>query len=90
MNYKQLVKRVKANQLPTRMMGGMCVSEIPPEMPQDRVLEIISMAQIAIKYREAYVNGEYIPEDLTDEIFGKIEENKKAWDEAVLYPKDFQ
>jgi hypothetical protein len=48
------------------------------------------MAQIAIKYREAHENGEYIPDDLTDEIFDKIKENKKAWDEAVLYPKDFQ
>jgi D-alanine-D-alanine ligase-like ATP-grasp enzyme len=72
------------------MVGDMCVSEIPPEMPQNRVLEIISMAQIAIKYREAYENGEYIPDDLTDEIFDKIKENKKAWDEAVLHPKDFQ
>lgn len=92
MNYEQLVKRVKSNQLPTRKMGNIFVSEIPAEMPEERALEIISMAQIAIKYREAYENGEYIPDDLTDEIFDKIKENKDALDNfngPVFNPSDF-
>jgi hypothetical protein len=91
MNYKQLVKRVRANQLPTRMIGAMYVSEIPDDMPRDRVLEIISMAQIAVKYKEAHENGEYIPDDLTDEIFAQIKENGEAWDNfdgTTIHPKD--
>lgn len=91
MNYKQLVKRVIANPLPTRMIGKMYVSEIPADMPKDQVLEIISMAQIAVKYREAHENGEYIPDDLTDEIFAQIKENEEAWDSfdgTTLRPED--
>ena len=86
MNYEQLVKRVRANRLPTRKMGDIFVSEVPEDMTEDHALEIISMTQVAWKYREA--NAEDIPDDLTDEILDKIEENKKILDGATFDPSD--
>ena len=87
MNYEQLVKRVRANRLPTRKMGDIFVSEVPEDMTEDHALEIISMTQVAWKYRDA----EDIPDDLTDEIFAKIKENKTALDDfngPVFDPSD--
>ena len=77
MNYAQLIKRIKANRLPTRKMGDLFVSDLPEGMTEDHALEIISMTQIAWKYHDA----EYIPDDLTDEIFAKIRENRAALDD---------
>ena len=76
MNYEQLIKRVKSNKLPTRKMGDLFVSDVPEGMTEDHAIEIISMTQVAWKYRDAYENGEPIPDDLTDDIFDQIEENK--------------
>jgi hypothetical protein len=86
MNYEQLVKRVKSNRLPTRKMGELYISEVPEGVTEDHALEIISMTQVAWKYREA--NAEDIPDDLTDEILDKIEENKKILDGATFDPSD--
>jgi len=77
MNYAQLITRLSKNKLPTRKMGELNITEIPPEMPMDQVIEIIAFAQIAQKYEAAYRSGTPIPEDLTDEIFAMIEKNKK-------------
>ena len=78
MNYEQLIDRLMQNKLPMRKMNGLNVAEIPKDTPLDHTLEIVSFAQIAHKYREAYENGGYIPDDLTDEIFATIEENREA------------
>ena len=93
MNYSQLIKRVKSNRLPTRKMGSLFVSDVPEGMSEDHALEIISMTQIAWKYRDAHENGEYIPDDLTDEIFAKIKENKDALDNfngPIFDPEKFK
>lgn len=84
MNYAQLIKRIKANRLPTRKMGDLFVSDLPEGMTEDHALEIISMTQIAWKYHDA----EEIPDDLTDEIFAKIKENKAALDNPTFNPGD--
>ena len=76
MNYAQLIKRVKSNKLPTRKMGDLFVSDVPEGMTEDHAIEIISMTQVAWKYRAAYESGGDIPDDLTDEIFACIAENK--------------
>ena len=78
MNYEQLIDRLMQNKLTTRKMGELKVAEIPRGTPLDHTLEIVSFAQIAHKYREAYETGGDIPDDLTDEIFAAIEENREA------------
>jgi hypothetical protein len=67
-------------------MGELYISEVPEGVTEDHALEIISMTQVAWKYREA--NAEDIPDDLTDEILDKIEENKKILDGATFDPSD--
>ena len=77
MNFEQLIKRINKNKLTQRKMGKLTVSEIPKGTPIDHMIEFMSFVQVAQKYRDAYEKGEYIPEDLTEEIFAQIEELKK-------------
>lgn len=77
MTFEQLINRIKQNKLAQRKMGELNISEIPAGTPLDHTIEFISFVQIAHKYREAYEKGEYIPADLTDEIFDQIKTNKE-------------
>jgi hypothetical protein len=80
MNFEQLINRISQNKLTERKIGNLRVAEIPEGTPIDHIIELVSFAVVAQKYRDAYENGDDIPEDLTDEIFEQIKINKKEFD----------
>jgi len=87
MNFEQLINRISQNKLTERKIGNLRVGEIPEGTPIDHVIELVSFARVAQKYRDAYENGDDIPEDLTDEIFEQIKINKEEFDRMPGAPK---
>lgn len=79
MTYEQLLKRINKNNLTNRKLGKLHIAEIPAGTPEDHAIEFLSFVTIAHKYRDAYKNGENVPDDLTDEIFAQIELTKKMF-----------
>lgn len=80
MNFEQLVKRISQNKLSERKIGDLRIAEMPKGTPLDHMVELISFVEVAQKYKNAYLNGWTIPEDLTDEIFAQIEINKAMFE----------
>lgn len=86
MNFEQLIKRIGENKLKERKIGSLRIAEIPKGTPLDHMVELISFVEVAQKYKEAYLNGWTIPEDLTDEIFAQIELNKAIFEKIEGKP----
>jgi len=72
MNYVQLINRIGQSKLEHRKVNGLYISEIPKGTPIEHTIEFMAFVTVAQKYREAYETDDYIPDDLTDEIFENI------------------
>lgn len=86
MTFEQLIKRIGENKLKERKIGSLRIAEIPKGTPLDHMIELISFVEVAQKYKEAYLNGWTIPEDLTDEIFAVIKTNKEMFNKMEGEP----